>query len=111
MSWSPERDMKFGVFKNKGKKLNVVGKRSTHTPSNIRRVISCILNRLEKLTPRKPNFQSKRADSAYPNNANALYETNLAPSVIPKIGELWEGQDEKRTLTKKMTLVSTKIKT
>ena len=40
----------------------------------------------------------------------ALREAGPAPPIFPTIGELWKDQGEKRILTKKMTLMSTKIK-
>ena len=35
MSWSPEGDLKFGVFRKNGKQLNYVGKEITHRPGTL----------------------------------------------------------------------------
>ena len=34
----PEKGLQFGVFRNKGKKLNYVGMVSTHTPGTLRAI-------------------------------------------------------------------------
>ena len=63
MSWSPEGDLKLGVFRKKGEQLKYVGKESTHTPGTLRAIPSGVLNRLAKLTPRKPSIQSAAVDT------------------------------------------------
>ena len=50
MSWSPEGDLQFILFRKRGQKLKYVGKESTHTPGNLRAIFSGVLNRLAKLT-------------------------------------------------------------
>ena len=95
MSWSPEGDLQFGVFRNKEQQLKYVGKESTHTPSTFRAIPSGVLDRLEKLTSGKPSIQAEAGDMIYPAHANALCKAGLAPPVFPKIGELWGKQDEK----------------
>ena len=53
MSWSPEGDLQFSIFRKKGQQLQYVGMESTHTPSNLRAIPSGVLNRLAKLTFRE----------------------------------------------------------
>ena len=53
MSWSPEGDLQFGVFRKKGQKLKYFGMGSNHTPSTIQAIPSGVLNRLLELTFRK----------------------------------------------------------
>ena len=50
MSWFPEGDLQFGVFRKKGQYLKYVGKESTHTPGTLRAIPSGVLNRLAKIT-------------------------------------------------------------
>ena len=56
MSWSPEGDLQFGVFRNKGQQLKYVGKESNHAPGNLRAIPSGVFNHLAKLTSRKPSI-------------------------------------------------------
>ena len=56
MSWSPDGDLKFGVFKKKGQKLKHVGMGNTHTPGTLCPISSGVLNRLAKLTFKKTLF-------------------------------------------------------
>ena len=56
MSWSPEGNLKFGVFKKNGQQLKYVGKESNHTPSTLRAIPSGFLNCLAKLTLSKPSI-------------------------------------------------------
>ena len=95
MSWSPEGDLQFGVFRNKGQQLKYVNKESTHIPGTLRAIPSGVLNRLSKLTSRKPSIQAEAMDTIYPAHANALRKVGLAPPVLPTIGDLWRKQDEK----------------
>ena len=44
MSWSPEGDLKFGVFKKKGQQLKYDRKEITHTPGNLLAISSGVLN-------------------------------------------------------------------
>ena len=53
ISWSPEGDLQFGVFRKKVHQLKYVGKEITHTPGNLRAIFSGVLNRLAKLTSKK----------------------------------------------------------
>ena len=55
---------------------------------------SGLLNRLAKLTSRKPNFHSERVDNVYPDPANALREAEPAHLIFSTMGEWWKGQDE-----------------
>ena len=50
MSWYPEEDLQFGVFRKKGQQLKYVVKESTHTPGTLRAFPSTVRNRLAKLT-------------------------------------------------------------
>ena len=63
ISWSPNGDLKFGLFRNKGQQLKYVGKLITHTPSTLRAIPSVVLNRLAKLTLRRPKFHSERVNN------------------------------------------------
>ena len=85
MSWSPEEDLKFGVFRNKWQQLKYVGKA----------IPSGVLNRLAKLTWRKPSTQAEAVDMIYLAHANTLRKAGLAPPVLPTMRELREKQDEK----------------
>ena len=104
----PKGGLRFGVFSKKVQQINHVDKIITHTPDTLHAIPLGVLNCLEKLTLRKPNFYSIRVYSVYPNHTNALWEVGLAPYILPTIGEFWKGQDEKRILTKKMNLMLTK---
>ena len=95
MSWSPEGDLQFGVFRKKGQQLKYVGKESTHTPGTLRAIPSGVLNRLAKLNPRNQSIQAEAVDTIYPAHANALRKAGLAPTVFPTMGDLWRKQDEK----------------
>ena len=88
MSWSPEGDLQFGFFRKKGHQLKYVGKESTHTPSTLRAIPSGFLNRLVKLTSRKPYIQAESVDTIYLAHANALLKAGLAPPIFPTMGEL-----------------------
>ena len=50
MSWYPEGDMEFGLFRKKGQQLKYIGKGSNHTPGNLRVIALGIINRLSKTT-------------------------------------------------------------
>ena len=50
MSWSPEGDLQFSVFRKKVQQLKYVGKECTHTPGTLRAIPSVLLNHLAKLT-------------------------------------------------------------
>ena len=75
--------------------MKYVGKESTHTPVTLRTIPSGVLNRLAKLTSRKPSIRAEAVDTIYPAHANDLRKAGLAPTVFPTMGELWEKQDEK----------------
>ena len=95
MSWSPEGDLKFRVFKKWGQKLKYVGKESTHTPGTLHAIPSGVLNRLSKITPWKPSIHSEGVAKIYPDNTNTLRKEGLAHSNLPTMGDLWSKQDEK----------------
>ena len=100
MSWSPEWDFKFGVFRKRGQQLKYVGKESTHIPGTIRTIPSGVLNYLSKLTSGKPSIHSEGVDKIYPDNANALRTAGLAPTNFPIMGYLWSNQDDKLNIEK-----------
>ena len=100
MSWFPEGDLQFGVFRKKGKQLKYVGKEKTHTPGTIRAIPYKVLNRLANLTSRNPSTHAEAVDNIYPANANALWKAGLAPPVFPTMGDLWRNQDEKVEIEK-----------
>ena len=85
-SWSPEGDLEFGVFIKKGQQLKYVNKESTHTPGTLRSIPSGVLNRLTKLTSRKPSIQAEAVDMIYPAHTNAPHKAGLAPPVFPTMG-------------------------
>ena len=66
MSWYPEGDLQFGVFREKGWKLKYVGKDSTHTPCTLRTIPSGVLNHLYKLASIKPSFILKEWTKSTP---------------------------------------------
>ena len=79
MSWSPEGDLQFEVFKKKGQQLKYVVQESNHTPGTLRAIPSWVLNRLAKLTSRNPSIHAEVSDKIYPDHANALRKVGLAP--------------------------------
>ena len=95
MRWPPEGDLQFGVFRKNKQQLKNVGKESTHTPGTLRAIPSGVLNRLAKLTSRKPSIHSEDVDKIHPEHANALRKAGLPPTNFPTMGDLWRNQDEK----------------
>ena len=95
MKWTPEGELNFSVFRKAGQKLKYVGKESTHTPGTLRAISSGVLDRLAKLTSRKPSLHSEGVDTVYPDHANALHKAGLAPPNFPTMVDLWKMQDEK----------------
>ena len=95
MSWSPKEDLQFVVFRNKGQQLKYVCKETTHTTGTLRAIPSGVLNRLAKLTSRKPSIQAEAVDTIYPAHAKSLHKAGLAPPVLPTMGDLWRKQDNK----------------
>ena len=95
MSWSPEGDLQFGVFREKGQQLKYIGQESTHTPGTLRAIPSGVLNHLTKLTSKNPSIHTEAVDKIYPAHVNALRKAGLAPPVFPTMGDLWRNQDEK----------------
>ena len=87
--------MQFGGFRKKEKQLKYVGKESTYTPITFRAISSGVLERLAKLTSRKPSIHSEGVDRIYPDHANALRKAVLAPTNLPTMGYLWSKKDEK----------------
>ena len=83
------------MFRERGQQLKYVRKDSTHTTSTLRAILLGVLNRLAKLTSRKPLIHSEGEDNIYPNHANALCKAGLANPNFPKMGGLWRNQDEK----------------
>ena len=100
MSWSPEGDLQFGVFRKKGQQLKYFGKESTHTPGTLRAIPSGVLNRLDKLTSRNPFIHAEAVDTIYPAHVNALRKAGLVPPVFPTMGDLWRKKDEKVDIEK-----------
>ena len=88
MSWSPEGDLQFGVFRKKGQLLKYVRKESTHTPGTLRAIPSGVLKRLARLTSRNPFIHSESVDKIYPNHANALRKAGLKNPDFPTMGYL-----------------------
>ena len=100
MSWSPEGDLRFGVFRKKGQQLKYVGKESNHTPGTLRAIPSGFLNRLSKFTSRKPSIHSERVEKIYPDHVNSLCKAGLAPPNFLRMGYLWSNQDERVDIEK-----------
>ena len=63
MSWSPEGDLQFWIFKNKGQKLKYARKESTHTPVTLCAIPWVVLNHLKNQPLRKYKFYSKCMDT------------------------------------------------
>ena len=61
-SWSPDGDLKFGLFRKKGHQLKFVGKESTYTLGTLRAIPSGVLNRLAKIISRKPSIHAEAVD-------------------------------------------------
>ena len=95
MTWSPEGNLLFGVFRKKGHQLKYVKKASTHTPGTRSMIPSGVLDRIEKLTSQIPSLHSEGVEKVYPDHVNALRKSGLAPPKLPKMGDLWKMQDEK----------------
>ena len=102
MSWSPEGDLNFGVFRKKGQQLKYIGKASTHTHGTLRTIPSRVLNRLAKLTSRNLSIHSEMVDKIYPAHANALLKAGLAPPNFLIMIDLWRKQDEKVEIEKEL---------
>ena len=93
MSWSPEGDLQFGLFRKKRQQLKYVGKESTHTPGTLRAIPYGVLDLLAKLTSRNPSIHAEVLHKIYPAHANALRKAGLAAPVFPKMRYLWRKQD------------------
>ena len=89
LSFSSEGDLPFGVFRKRGQKLNYVRKGSNHTPGTLCAIPLEVLNRLAKITSRKPYFNSERVENVYPDHANVLHEAGLSTPIYPPIGEFF----------------------
>ena len=100
MSWSPEGDLKFGVFRKNVKKLKYIGKESTHRPGTLHAIPLGVLNHLDKLTSRKPPIHSEGVDKIYPDHVNALRKAGLVPPNFLTMGDLWRNQDAKVDMEK-----------
>ena len=73
---------------------------STHTPRTLCVIPSGFLERLAKLTSRKPSIHSEAVDRFYPNHLNALCKAGLAPPNFLTMGDLWSNQDERVDIEK-----------
>ena len=100
MSWSPEGVLQFGLFRKKGQQLKYVGKESTHKPGDLRAIPWGVLNRLAKLTSRKPSIHSEGVYKIHPDHANALCKAGLTLPNFPTMGDLWSKQDERLDIEK-----------
>ena len=108
ISWSPEGDLLFGVFKKNLHQLKYVRKERTQTPGTLRTIPSGVLNRLAKLTPRKPSIHSEGVEKIYPDHTNALCKAGLAPLFFPTMGDLWSKQDERVDTEKEPDVIKKK---
>ena len=100
MSWSLEEDLQFGVFRKNGQQLKDVEKESTHTPGTLCEIPSGVLNRLTKLTSRKPSIHYEGIEKIYPDHANTLRKAGLALPNFLTMGYLWSKQDERVDIEK-----------
>ena len=75
----------------------------THTPGTLRTIPSLVMNRLSKLTSRKPYPHSEGVDKVYLDHENALHKAGLVPTNFPKMGDLWKIQDDKLDMKKRKT--------
>ena len=100
MSWSPEGDLTFGVFRKNGKQLMYVGKEITHRPGTLHVITLGVLNRLDKITSRKPSIHSEGVDKIYPDHVNSLRKAGLVPPNFLTMGDLWRKQDAKVDMEK-----------
>ena len=100
MSWSPEGDLQFGVFRKKLQQLEYFGKESTHTPSTLRVIPSGVLNRLANLTSRKTSIHCEVVEKIYPDHTNALRKAGLTPPNFLTMENLWNKQNEKLDIEK-----------
>ena len=83
-----------------GQQSKYVKEERTHTPSTLRTIPLGVLNRLTKITPRKPSIHSEGVEKIYPNHANALRNTGPAPNDFPTMGYLWSKQDKRVDIEK-----------
>ena len=58
------------------------------------------LNRLAKLTSRKPSTHYEAVEKIYPDHENALRKAGLTLPILPTMGDLWRKQDEKLDMEK-----------
>ena len=86
MSWSPEGDLQFGVFRKKVNQLKYAGKEITHPTGTLCAIPSVVLNRLAKITSRNPSIQAEAVDKICPAHENAICKAGLAPPVFPTMG-------------------------
>ena len=75
-------------------------KESTHRPGTLRAIPLGVLNRLDKLTSKKPSIHSEGVDKIYPDHMNALRKAGLIPPSFLKMGDLWRKQDAKVDIEK-----------
>ena len=94
-SWSPEGDLQFSGFRERGQQLKYVWKESIHTPSTLCTIPSGVLNRPDKLTSLKSSIHYEGVDKIYPDHMHALRKASLAPSNFPTMGNLCSKQDDK----------------
>ena len=77
--WSPEGDLQFSVFEERGHQLKYVGEESTHTPGTLRAIPSGVLNHLYKLTSQKHSLHSEGVHRTYPDHVYVLCAAGLEP--------------------------------
>ena len=89
MSWSPEGNLQFSAFREKGQQLKYAGKESTHAPGTPHAIPSGFLNCLAKLTSRKPSLHFEGVEKVYPDHANSFIKAGLVPPNFLTMGDLW----------------------
>ena len=94
MSWSPKGDLKFVVFRKKGKQLKYTGKDITHTPSTLCAIPLELLNCLAKLTSRKPWIHSEGVETSTLTTRTLSARRGITLPSFPTMGYLWSKQDE-----------------
>ena len=76
------------MFRKKGQQLKYVRKESTHTLVTLPAIPPGVLNRLAKLTSRKPSIHYEGVEKIYPDHANVLCKAGLTPPNFLTMGYL-----------------------
>ena len=88
LSWSPEGDLQFGVFRNKVHKWEYLSKEGNHTPITLYAIPKEVLNPLEKLTFAKTQFSFWKVGKCLPWPHNVPPRGGISGYNLPTMGEL-----------------------